>query len=217
MSMSTLYIFFNIEHTLKSQRLYHLYAIPVGTKHSSLYCIGLAVMFVPSVVHCIAVLVFQLWGVHTLSPIPACPASCVCEKTLLVNCASLGLSKAPSHIPATAAALDLSHNALHSLAPLGSGHMHLRGLQHLWVGNNSLESLSLCSGIQGVVDTRTLTRRKQRCVSWAPDLQSLSVDRNQLKCLPRGENITHSHTGAHPDYFRKLTYDLQKSVPLWQQ
>ncbi|MCI4389287.1 hypothetical protein PGIGA_G00096090 [Pangasianodon gigas] len=143
-------------------------------------------MLVSSVVHCIAVLIFQLWGVQTLSPISTCPASCVCEKTLLVNCASLGLSKAPSHIPATATALDLSHNALHSLAPLWSGHMHLRGLQHLWVGNNSLESLSMCSGIQGIVGTRTLTRRKQRCVSWAPDLQSLSADRNQLKCLPRG-------------------------------
>ncbi|XP_053469814.1 beta-sarcoglycan isoform X1 [Ictalurus furcatus] len=143
-------------------------------------------MLVSSVVHCIAVLIFQLWGVQTHSPIPACPASCVCEKTLLVNCASLGLSKAPSHIPATATALDLSHNALHSLAPLGSGHMHLRGLQHLWLGNNSLESLSMCSGIQGILSTRSLTRRKQRCVSWAPDLQSLSADRNQLKRLPRG-------------------------------
>lgn len=165
----------------------------------------------------VAVLIFQLWGVHTLPPIPACPASCVCENTLLVNCASLGLSKAPSYIPATATALDLSHNALQSLAPLGSGRMHLQGLQHLWVGNNALESLSMCSGIQGVVGTRTLTRRKQRCVSWAPDLQSLSVDRNQLKCLPRGETITHSYTWTHPDYFRKLIYDLQISAPLWQQ
>lgn len=168
-------------------------------------------MLVSSVVHCIAVLIFQLWGVQTHSPIPACPASCVCEKTLLVNCASLGLSKAPSHIPATATALDLSHNALHSLAPLGSGHMHLRGLQHLWLGNNSLESLSMCSGIQGILSTRSLTRRKQRCVSWAPDLQSLSADRNQLKCLPRGENISNLHTWAHPDYFRNLIYDLISS------
>ncbi|XP_060722777.1 uncharacterized protein LOC132843464 [Tachysurus vachellii] len=143
-------------------------------------------MLVSSLAHCLSVLIFQLWGVQTLSPIPTCPVSCVCEETLLVNCASQSLPKAPSHIPATTTALDLSHNALHSLSPLGSGHMHLQGLQHLRVGNNSLESLSMCSGIQGIAGTRTLTRGKQRCVSWAPHLQSLSADRNQLKCLPRG-------------------------------
>lgn len=140
-------------------------------------------MLVSSVVHCIAVLIFQLWGVHTLSLVPVCPASCVCETSFLVNCASLGLSNAPSHIPATATVLDLSHNALLSLAPLSSGHVRLRGLQHLWLGNNSLESLSMCLG---------MTRRKQRCVSWTPDLQSLSADRNQLKLLPRGEDIGHT-------------------------
>ncbi|KAF7690115.1 uncharacterized protein LOC124376668 [Silurus meridionalis] len=143
-------------------------------------------MLVSCIVHCIAVLIFQLCGVQTLSPITSCPASCICEKSLVVNCASLGLSKAPSHIPATATALDLSHNALHSLAPLDSGHLHLHGLQQLQLGNNSLKSLSMCSGSRGVVSTRTLTRRNQRCVSWAPDLQLLSADRNQLKCLPRG-------------------------------
>lgn len=141
-------------------------------------------MLVSGIVHCIAVLIIQLWGVHTLSPVPICPASCVCQKSLLVNCASLGLSKAPSHIPATTTALDLSHNALLSVAPLGSSHVHLRGLQQLWLGNNLLESLSMCLG---------MTRRKQRCVSWAPDLQSLSADRNQLKHLPKGENISHTH------------------------
>ncbi|XP_027001978.2 uncharacterized protein LOC113642587 [Tachysurus fulvidraco] len=143
-------------------------------------------MLVSSLTHCLSVLIFQLWRVQTFSPISACPDSCVCEDTFLVNCASQGLPTAPSRIPATATALDLSHNALHSLSPLGSGHMHLQGLQHLRVGNNSLESLSMCSGIQGIAGTRTLTRRKQRCLSWAPDLQSLSADRNQLKCLPRG-------------------------------
>lgn len=138
-------------------------------------------MLVSSGVHCLAVLIFHLCWVQTLAPATACPASCVCEKTLLVNCASLGLSKAPLHIPATATDLDLSHNALRSLAPLGSSHMHLRGLQHLRVGNNSLESLSMCSG---------MTRRTQGCVSWAPDLHSLYAERNQLKCLPRGENLS---------------------------
>ncbi|KAI5619986.1 leucine-rich repeat-containing protein 66 [Silurus asotus] len=143
-------------------------------------------MLVSCIVHCIAVLIFQLCGVQTLSHITSCPASCICEKSSVVNCASLGLSKAPSHIPATATALDLSHNALHSLAPLDSGHLHLHRLQHLQLGNNSLKSLSMCSESRGVVSTRTLTRRNQRCVSWAPDLQLLSADRNQLKCLPGG-------------------------------
>ncbi|TSN30184.1 Leucine-rich repeat-containing protein 66 [Bagarius yarrelli] len=143
-------------------------------------------MLVSSFAHCTAVLLFQLWQVQTFSPISACPASCTCDKTLLVNCSSLALPKAPSHIPATATALDLSHNALQTLAPLASGHMYLRGLQHLWVGNNSLESLSMCWRIQGNMGTRTLTRRNQKCVSWTPDLELLSADRNQLKCLPKG-------------------------------
>lgn len=207
----TSHTFIRLYTFFKYRTLYCVSNLPLGTKLLSLCCIGFAVMFMSSIVHCIAVLAFQLCRVQTLTPISACPASCVCEKTLLVNCASLGLSKVPSHIPATATALDLSHNALHSLAPLGSGHMHLQGLQHLQVGNNSLESLAMCSGIQAIAGTKTLMRRKQSCVSWAPDLQLLSADRNHLKYLPRGENIGCSHTWAHAGYFTKLIYDLQKS------
>lgn len=172
-------------------------------------------MLVSSILHCTAVLIFQLWGVQTFSPVLTCPDRCVCEKTLLVNCTSLDLSKAPSHIPATTTALDLSHNVLHSLASLGTGHVPLQGLQYLWLGNNSLESLSMCS--RGIVGTSSLIRRTQRCVPWAPHLQSLSADRNQLKFMPRGENVTHLYTCTHPGYFKNLIYDLQKSVPLWQK
>ncbi|KAL7872003.1 hypothetical protein SRHO_G00069860 [Serrasalmus rhombeus] len=140
-------------------------------------------MSVSSLVLCLVVLLLQLWGAHTLPPTPPCITHCLCHKTPLLNCSSSGLSEAPSQIPANATALDLSHNALQSLVPLGSG--RLRGLQHLWVGDNALETLSLCLG-KGLKATKTLTGRRERCLTWAPDLQLLSAERNQLKQIPGG-------------------------------
>ncbi|KAK1796626.1 hypothetical protein P4O66_008926, partial [Electrophorus voltai] len=145
----------------------------------------LAVMLVSILLSCCVVLLLRLCGTNTVVPSPACPVSCLCQETPFLNCSSSGLSKAPSLIPTTATSLDLSHNALHSLLPLGSGRARLRGLQHLWVGNNALERLSLCLG-KGTEGTKTLGRREGHCVPWAPDLQLLSAERNQLKCLPRG-------------------------------
>ncbi|XP_036438494.1 uncharacterized protein LOC118816092 [Colossoma macropomum] len=142
-------------------------------------------MSVSSLVPWLVVLLLQLWGAHTLPPTPACLTPCLCQSTPLLNCSSSGLSEAPSQIPVTATALDLSHNALQSLVPLGSGRARLRGLQHLWVGDNALETLSLCLG-KGVKGTKTLTGRRERCVTWAPDLQLLSAERNQLKRIPGG-------------------------------
>uniref|UniRef100_A0A3B1KDG5 Ig-like domain-containing protein n=1 Tax=Astyanax mexicanus TaxID=7994 RepID=A0A3B1KDG5_ASTMX len=149
----------------------------------SSHCIGPAVMSASSLVPCIAILLLQLWGAHAFSSTPLCPTPCLCQQTPLLNCSSSGLSESPSHIPATATALDLSHNAIRSLVPLGRA--RLRGLQHLWVGDNALESLSMCLG-KGVEGTKCLPRRKEWCVSWAPDLQLLSAERNQLKRLPKG-------------------------------
>ncbi|XP_049337795.1 uncharacterized protein LOC103040471 isoform X3 [Astyanax mexicanus] len=140
-------------------------------------------MSASSLVPCIAILLLQLWGAHAFSSTPLCPTPCLCQQTPLLNCSSSGLSESPSHIPATATALDLSHNAIRSLVPLGRA--RLRGLQHLWVGDNALESLSMCLG-KGVEGTKSLPRRKEWCVSWAPDLQLLSAQRNQLKRLPKG-------------------------------
>ncbi|KAL7888021.1 hypothetical protein AOLI_G00029950 [Acnodon oligacanthus] len=140
-------------------------------------------MSLSSLVLCFVVLLLQLWGAHTLPPTPACLTHCLCHKTPLLNCSSSGLSEAPSQIPVTATALDLSHNALQSLVPLVSG--RLRGLQHLWVGDNALETLSLCLG-KGLKATKTLTGRRERCMTWAPDLQLLSAERNQLKRIPGG-------------------------------
>ncbi|KAI4878253.1 hypothetical protein NFI96_011767, partial [Prochilodus magdalenae] len=132
----------------------------------------------------LAVLLLQLWGAHTLPPTTACLVPCLCQKTPLLNCSSAGLIKVPSQIPATATSLDLSHNALQSLGPLDSSRIRLRGLQHFWVGNNALETLSLCFGKE-VNSIKTL-RRNKRCVTWAPDLQMLSGERNQLKQIPGG-------------------------------
>lgn len=129
----------------------------------------------------VAVLLLQLWGTHCF-PTSACPIPCLCQPGPVLNCSSLGLNKAPSWIPESAVSLNISNNALSSLAPLSFGHVKLKGLLHLWVGSNGLESLSLILG----PGTRTLSSAEQECSSWAPDLQLLSAERNHLKRLPNG-------------------------------
>uniref|UniRef100_A0A8C1RKM4 LRRNT domain-containing protein n=2 Tax=Cyprinus carpio TaxID=7962 RepID=A0A8C1RKM4_CYPCA len=83
----------------------------------------------------VAVLLLQLWGTHSF-PSSACPVPCLCQHGPLLNCSSLGLTEVPTHIPATAVSLNISNNALRSLAPLSFGHVKLKGLLHLWVGSN---------------------------------------------------------------------------------
>ncbi|KTF76063.1 hypothetical protein cypCar_00041260, partial [Cyprinus carpio] len=109
----------------------------------------------------------------------------LCQHGPLLNCSSLGLTEVPTHIPATAVSLNISNNALRSLAPLSFGHVKLKGLLHLWVGSNALESLSLILK-RDRSGTRTLSSGEQECMSWAPDLQLLSAERNHLNHLPKG-------------------------------
>ncbi len=148
-----------------------------------LYHSGLTIMSAYISVLGVAVLLLHLWGTHSF-PTSACPVPCLCQRSPLLNCSSLGLTESPTRIPPTAVSLNISDNALRSLAPLSFGHVKLKGLLHLWVGSNALESLSLIwkkdrSG------TRTLSSG-QECMSWAPDLQLLSAERNHLKHLPKG-------------------------------
>ncbi|XP_016427420.1 leucine-rich repeat-containing protein 66-like [Sinocyclocheilus rhinocerous] len=132
----------------------------------------------------VAVLLLHLWG--TLSfPTTACPVPCLCQRGPLLNCSTLGLTEIPTRIPPTAVSLNISNNALRSLAPLSFGHVKLKGLLHLWVGSNALESLSLILK-KDRSGTRTLSSGEQECMSWAPDLQLLSAERNHLKHLPKG-------------------------------
>ncbi|XP_056115768.1 uncharacterized protein LOC130091741 [Rhinichthys klamathensis goyatoka] len=132
----------------------------------------------------VAVLLLHLWGTHSF-PTSACPVACLCQQGPLVNCSSLGLTTTPTRIPATAVSLNLSNNALRSLAPLSFGQVKLMGLLHLWVGSNALESLSLILK-KDWSGTRTLSSGEQECTSWASDLQLLSAERNHLKHLPKG-------------------------------
>ncbi|ROL50987.1 Leucine-rich repeat-containing protein 66 [Anabarilius grahami] len=132
----------------------------------------------------VAVLLLHLWGTHSF-PTSACPVPCLCQRGPLLNCSSLGLTTIPTRIPATAVSLNLSNNALRSLAPLSFGHVKLMGLQHLWVGSNALESLSMILK-KDQSGTRTLSSGEQECTSWASDLQLLSAERNHLKHLPKG-------------------------------
>ncbi|KAG1964302.1 leucine-rich repeat-containing protein [Pimephales promelas] len=147
-------------------------------------CRGLTIMSAYRSVLGVAVLLLHLWETHSF-PTSACPVPCLCEQGPLLNCSSLGLTTTPTRIPATAVSLNLSNNALRSLAPLSFGQVKLIGLLHLWVGSNALESLSLILK-KDWSDTRTLSSGEQECTSWASDLQLLSAERNHLKRLPKG-------------------------------
>ncbi|XP_051233434.1 leucine-rich repeat-containing protein 66 [Dicentrarchus labrax] len=136
-----------------------------------------------------AVLLFVSLGLHRSSPLPACPEPCTCQRAPLLNCSSSGLSLVPQGIQDSVTELDLSHNLLDSVT-LDQPH---RNLKNVWLGNNSITRLSLC--IERKVGGRYVSGRhlrrlrpwsKQGCVSWAPTLQLLSVERNQLEQLPEG-------------------------------
>ncbi|XP_063746764.1 neuroblast differentiation-associated protein AHNAK [Eleginops maclovinus] len=126
-------------------------------------------------------------GLLVSSHLPACPESCTCQRAPLLNCSSAGLSLMPQQIQDSVIELDLSHNLLDSVT-FDRPHHNLR---NVWLGNNSIAHLSLCidSGsryVRGSHLQRLRPRRGRGCVSWAPTLQLLSVERNQLEQLPQG-------------------------------
>ena len=130
-------------------------------------------------------------GLHCTSTIPACPELCTCQRAPLLNCSSSGLSLVPQHIQDSVTELDLSHNLLDFIT-LRQPHHNLRSV---WLGNNSITHLSLCieraprsQYVRGGRMHR-LRPRSRGCVSWAPTLQLLSVERNQLVQLPEGESV----------------------------
>ncbi|CAJ1059972.1 uncharacterized protein LOC122877756 isoform X1 [Xyrichtys novacula] len=123
------------------------------------------------------------------SAVPACPESCSCQSPDQLNCSSSDLTLVPKPIPDSVAELDLSDNHLDSVT-LDRPHYNLR---NIWLGNNSITHLTLCIerglGSQDVTSRRLLQQRpwqRRGCVSWAPALQLLSVERNQLDQLPEG-------------------------------
>lgn len=67
-----------------------------------------------------------------------CPHKCICAADLL-SCAGLGLEDVPAMLPAAAAQLDLSHNALQRLRP--GWLTPLSQLRALRLGHNELEAL----------------------------------------------------------------------------
>ncbi|KAF7661432.1 hypothetical protein LDENG_00262090 [Lucifuga dentata] len=128
-------------------------------------------------------------GLHSFPSLPDCPAFCTCQRTSLINCSSSGLSLVPHPLQDTVADLDLSHNLLSSVN-LRQPHKRLR---NVWLGNNSITRLSLCieramgrQNVRGRHPHRSRAWSRQGCVSWAPALQLLSVERNQLDELPEG-------------------------------
>lgn len=152
---------------------------------------GGVVMAVARSLLLVAVLLFISSGLHCSSPLPACPESCSCQRAPLLNCSSSGLFLVPKHIQDCVTDLDLSHNLLNSVTLLRPH----RNLRNIWLGNNTITHLSLCIernlGTQYVRDRRLRRSRPwiRECVSWAPTLQLLSVERNQLQQLPEGESV----------------------------
>lgn len=133
-------------------------------------------------------------GLHCSSPVPACPEPCTCQSAPLLNCSSSSLSLVPQGIQDSVTDLDLSHNLLGSVT-LDRPHYNLR---NVWLGNNSITRLSLCieRNLGGRYDRgrhRLRPWSRRGCVSWAPTLQLLSVERNHLEQLPEGESVQYSH------------------------
>ncbi|XP_041646960.1 serine-rich adhesin for platelets [Cheilinus undulatus] len=123
------------------------------------------------------------------SAIPACPESCTCLSPTQLNCSSSGLTSVPGHIPDSVAELNLSDNLLDAVT-IDQRHSNLRNVR---LGNNSITHLSLCTERnlgRRYVGGRRLHHlrlwRRRGCVSWAPSLQLLSAERNQLEQLPEG-------------------------------
>lgn len=145
-----------------------------------------------------AVLLLVSSGLHCSPPLAACPEPCSCQRASLLNCSSSGLSLVPQPVQDSVAELDLSHNLLGSVAL----DRPLRDLKAVWLDGNTITRLSLCvesSQGQRYAGGRRLRRFRERstrgCVSWAPGLRLLSVERNQLDQLPEGESCnaaTHS-------------------------
>ncbi|KAF1386150.1 hypothetical protein PFLUV_G00115170 [Perca fluviatilis] len=136
-----------------------------------------------------AVLLLVSSGLHCSSLRPPCPESCSCQKAPLLNCSSSGLSLVPQHIRDSVTELDLSHNLLDTVT-LDRPHHNLKSVL---LGNNSITHLSLCIErnigsryVRGRPLRRFRLSRRLGCVSWAPTLQLLSVERNQLEELPQG-------------------------------
>ncbi|XP_021455069.2 mucin-12 [Oncorhynchus mykiss] len=144
---------------------------------------GRFVMAVSQWMFCAAVLLLLIQGIQCSPVPPACPESCLCQKGLL-NCSFAGLSQAQQHVPSTVTELDLSHNLLKSITPSWSSWR----LKSLWLGHNSITHLSLCvrRTWRGKHWKIPLSRSRGRCVSWAPTLQLLSAERNQLEMIPEG-------------------------------
>lgn len=140
-----------------------------------------------------AVLLLISSGFHCSFPQPACPEPCHCQRTSLLNCSSSGLSAVPRPIQDSISELDLSHNLLGSVA-FDRPHRNLRTVR---LGGNNIEHLSLCIESSAGGGVRRLWRFKswsrRGCVPWAPALRMLSVERNQLHQLPRGESGQLAH------------------------
>ncbi|XP_077391693.1 leucine rich repeat containing 66 [Festucalex cinctus] len=119
----------------------------------------------------VLVLLIASSGLHCHSP--TCPPSCSCPGPSVVNCSLAGLRAMPQIVDSVAH-LDVSHNWLERLTLVRRTLPQLRSLR---LANNSVARLTLC--IHGRV-------QEQGCASWAPNLRLLSVERNQLRRLPRG-------------------------------
>ncbi|XP_061593958.1 uncharacterized protein LOC133458263 [Cololabis saira] len=132
-----------------------------------------------------AALLLVFFGLRGSSSSPACPQPCTCQRAQLLNCSSSSLSSVPQLSQDSFAELDLSNNLLGS-ATLRRPQYNLRSV---WLGNNSITHLSLCveGNLKGrYFRQRLRTRSRRGCLTWAPALQLLSVERNLLEQLPEG-------------------------------
>ncbi|MGH0136462.1 UNVERIFIED_CONTAM: hypothetical protein FKN15_060867 [Acipenser sinensis] len=127
-------------------------------------------------------------------PALPCEAPCWCDGLSLMNCSSSGISALPMTIPESVTVLDLTHNNITSLS-LPDSKSGIDKLKHLRLGYNKISHLSLCvvPGLPvtspGYTPLPGFSKRFGNGVrsACASNLELLSVERNNLKNIPKGK------------------------------
>ncbi|XP_069823016.1 leucine-rich repeats and immunoglobulin-like domains protein 1 [Dendropsophus ebraccatus] len=120
-----------------------------------------------------------------------CPTSCSCTGDL-VDCSNLGLTEVPTHLPAWAAHLNLSHNKLKEIDP--AAFVELQGLREVQLGYNELSAFPSLGSASSDVVSLSLHHNKIRNIE-----QSDLIPYASLETLDLSSNeITEIRSGLFP-------------------
>ncbi|KAM5148036.1 leucine-rich repeats and immunoglobulin-like domains protein 1 [Mantella aurantiaca] len=124
-----------------------------------------------------------------------CPGNCTCTGDL-VDCSNLGLTDTPTHLPAWATHLNLSHNKLKKIDP--AAFVELLGLREVQLGYNELTSIPSLGSAASRIISLSLHHNKIRSIE-AKEL----VPYTALETLDLSSNeITEIRKGSFPPQLR---------------